>query len=205
MKVYIGQTRSRKLIAELSRLGFGECTNRGEYPPRRRPWFFDNGSFSDWKAGKPWDADAWRRDLDRIREGDTRPDFVVAPDIIAGGAESLEHSRSQLAHLEGFKTYLVAQDGMHPGMVADALEGFAGIFVGGTLEWKMSTGAAWCVLADALGVPCHLGRIGTARRVRWAVDVGAASIDSCLPLWSGDNLRVFRAALKTQKQKRLWS
>ena len=39
MRAYVGQTRSAKLIEELRALGWGECTCRGEYPPRRVPWF----------------------------------------------------------------------------------------------------------------------------------------------------------------------
>ncbi len=50
MKAYCGQTRSRELIAALAKEGIGECTVRGELPPRRRPWFYDNGCYRDWVA-----------------------------------------------------------------------------------------------------------------------------------------------------------
>jgi hypothetical protein len=42
MKVFTGQARGRKLIAELAAHGFGEMVTRAEVPPRRHPWAFDN-------------------------------------------------------------------------------------------------------------------------------------------------------------------
>lgn len=45
------------------------------------------------------------------------------------------------------------------------------------------------------GLPCHVGRVGTARRIAWAKRIGADSIDSCLPLWSRENLDSFLRAL----------
>lgn len=54
---------------------------------------------------------------------------------------------------------------------------------------------AWTDLAHELGLLCHVGRVGGAKRVRWAREIGADSIDSSLPLWSRENLRVFLAAL----------
>ena len=35
MRVYTGQTRSKRAITLCDRLGLGECVNRGELPPRR--------------------------------------------------------------------------------------------------------------------------------------------------------------------------
>jgi hypothetical protein len=43
----------------------------------------------------------------------------------------------------------------------------------------------------------HIGRVGTADRVRWARDVSADSIDSSLPLRHREHLTRFLAALDT--------
>jgi hypothetical protein len=53
MHVYVGQTRSKRLIHQLEQLGFGECTLRGRLPPRRTRfgWFYDNGAFADCGRG----------------------------------------------------------------------------------------------------------------------------------------------------------
>jgi len=203
MKAYVGQTCSRKLIKRLTALGIGECTNRGEMPPRRTPFFYDNGAYSDWTAGREWDEAKWLSELDAVAR--MAPDFVVAPDIVAGGLDSLERSRAYLDRLDGMKPYLVVQDGMRLENVQAAIGGFSGVFVGGTSDWKLETGSAWVDLAHANQVPCHIGRVGTGRKVRWAIDIGADSIDSSLPLWSEGNLRVFLSALRCAGQMRFWT
>jgi hypothetical protein len=203
---YVGQTRGEKLIERLRALGIGECTVRGELPPRRAPWFYDNGAYSDWTAGRAFDGLKFQNDIDRIRRGeiDTPPDFVVAPDQVAGGVRSLEVSLLWIDRLEGLPLYLAVQDGMRPSDVLPVLDVFAGIFVGGTLPWKLATGPQWVDIAHAQGLRCHVGRVGTVPRVDWARTIGADSIDSSLPLWSEGNLQAFVGALKS-RQGRLWT
>lgn len=196
MKVYVGQTRSRRLIRELEALGFGEMTTRTELPPRRAPWAFDNGAFKDWRSGKPFDVPAYQVALDRLSGVGRRPDFLVVPDVPAQGDESLALSLSWAPRLRGVAPlYLVVQDGMGRCQVEQVLHLFDGLFVGGSLPWKIATGRQWCEVAHAGRRPCHIGRVGTFNRVRWALRIGADSIDSALPLWSADNLRRFREAL----------
>lgn len=192
--VYVGQTRAKKLIDALSVMRFGEITQPYEFPPRRLPWALDNGAFAAHKAGKPFDEAAFRTVLDRIT---TAPDFVVCPDIVGGGLNSLALSlawEERLRHT-GYPLALVVQDGMTAADVRPVIERFALLFVGGSLSWKLKTGAMWCRVAKEYGKPCHIGRVGTAKRVAWARRIGAASIDSCLPLWSRDNLDRFVRAL----------
>jgi hypothetical protein len=207
MRVYVGQTRSRSLIARLAELGIGECTNRGELPPRRRPWFLDNGAFSDWRSGRDFDAEGFWSDLTSQDAASAPPDFVVCPDRVATGLESLAFSRLWLERCASarpdLRYYLAVQDGMTRADLG-ALDGFAGIFVGGTLPWKIETGASWVRAARELGVPCHVGRVGTAKRVRWAMRIGADSFDSSLPLWSEENLQSFLTALGSTQTEMPW-
>lgn len=113
MIAYVGQTRSRELIRELQAAGIGECTARGELLPRRRPWFYDNGAFRDWKAGKAFDERSFMRDCDRILCDRLEPDFLVVPDVVGGGLESLALSQAWVPRLEGVAPlYLAVQDGM---------------------------------------------------------------------------------------------
>lgn len=101
--------------------------------------------------------------------------------------------------------YLAVQDGMSEAEVVDALaRGFSGIFIGGTLAWKIQTGAMWTALGRRLGLPVHIGRVGTAKRLAWAIRIGANSVDSCLPLWSRENLLRFRSALDTRQATLGW-
>lgn len=204
MKAYVGQTRSRSLILELIELEFGECTQPREFPPRRTPWFLDNAAFSAWKKGIPFDAKRFTSAMRLAKDYETPPDFVVVPDKVAEGVESLEFSRSwvELCRPLGAPCYLAVQDGMQ--IAEDTISGFDGIFVGGTLEWKIQTGHEWVTLASSIGIPCHIGRVGTAKRIKWAKRIKADSIDSCLPLWSRDNLRIFVNALNNNHQYELF-
>jgi hypothetical protein len=194
---YVGQTRSRALIARLDALGIGECVVRGELPPRRPGRFFhDCGAYRDWRAARPFDVARWMRDMRWMSYRGLRPDFVVVPDVVAGGAASLAWSALWRDAVPAeFPAYLAVQDGMTIDEVAAELDRYDGLFVGGTLDWKLATGGAWVSLAHAHGKRCHVGRVGTAARIQWARSIGADSIDSCLPLRHEEHLVAFVAAL----------
>jgi len=195
VKVYVGQTRGKEWISLMESHGFGEMVVRGEMPPRRKPWAFDNGAYRDWTAGRGFDAVSFLEDLETIWRYDGRPDFIVVPDMVAGGMESLRFSMHWMCRPElrrhKVPLYLAVQDGMTPVAVMDDLRHFQGIFVGGTLDFKLKSGRDWVDLAHQWGIPCHIGRAGTENRVKWARRLGATSIDSCLPLWSEENLARF--------------
>ncbi len=184
MKVYIGQTRSRKLIRSLEYFGFGEMTVREEVPPRRKPWAFDNGAYKDWTAQKPFFEAKFLRAVASAHDAD----FIVVPDIVAGGVSSLEFSESWFDRLKGFRRYLALQDGMTPELVAPLAEKYDGLFLGGTLDWKLATLQEWRDSTRLWGKPLHVGRVGTKKRALLCRRVGVDSIDSCLPLWSTGNL-----------------
>lgn len=202
MRIYVGQSRSSRWIERLVDLGFVECTSRGELPSRRDPWFYDNGAYADFTAKRPFDAAAFRQDVATIAikiAAGYGPDFLVVPDVVAGGLESLRVSSGWLEELRrdlpGCELYLAVQDGMAEASVADLVGRVDGIFVGGTMRWKLDTGAMWVAFAHRHGRSCHIGRCGTRKRVAWARRIGADSLDSCLPLWSEENLDSFLAGL----------
>jgi len=166
---------------------------RGELPPRRTPWAYDNGAFKDWRSGRPFDERRYLADIDMMHlVCNTSPDFVLAPDIVAGGMASLRFSLGWVDRLRRLAPlYLAVQDGMTEADVGSELAPFAGLFVGGSHPWKLRTAEAWAKFAHARGKKLHIGRVGTEKKVRWALRIGADSIDSCLPLWSAENLRRF--------------
>jgi hypothetical protein len=205
MRVYVGQTRSRALIPRLTEMGFGEIVQRHEMVPRRLPYALDNGAFGDWRSGNPFDERKFREAVAHTQYLDyylgDAPDFIVCPDIVAGGLASLAFSLRFVPWLQdrGAPLYLVLQDGMTECDVEPSLPLFQGVFVGGTLPWKISTGERWVRFAHRHGLPCHIGRVGTARRVSWAMRIGADSIDSCLPLWCERYLQDFVAAVDSRQ------
>lgn len=165
-----------------------------------RPWFHDCRTFADWSAGRPFDGVRWMRDQWRIRNRGLTPDFVVVPDIVAGGESSLDLSARERPYVADDRpAYLVVQDGMKPARISRWLDEqpdpYAGLFVGGTLDWKLATAATWVDLAHARGMRCHIGRVGPPDRVRWALDIAADSIDSSLPLRDRGKLVAFLRAL----------
>lgn len=205
MRVFVGQTRARWLTAQLAHRGWGECTCRGELPPRRSPWFYDNGAFRDWKAERPFDSDAFVRDLEAMQEHNITPEWIVTPDLVAGGARSLDYSMGWLDRVADVApAYLAVQDGMSPNSV-EALAGqYAGLFIGGTKAWKWKTADDWVSLGRQLGMPVHCGRVGSGRAARLAREIGLDSVDSSVPLWSVDNLRRFEDGLNDGQMPLPW-
>jgi hypothetical protein len=213
---YVGETRSRALRAEATAIGCGLVVVRGRLGkaavgawPR---WFYDNGAFEDWRAGRAFDAATFELEINALAEGcraptsgglrAPKPDFVVLPDRVGDGGESLGISLDWLGRLGSVLPWALAvQDGGVPEEIPwDAPPSV--LFVGGTLAWRRSTAAEWVRSAHAQGRRCHIGRVGSRSRVRWALDIGADSIDSSLPLCSKAHWRRFAGALAGQAQTR---
>ena len=196
MIVFVGDTRSRKLLEALRAEGIGQAIVRGRLSGRRlAPWFYDNGAFEDFRAGVPFDEAPFRADLAVLDAQSPPPLFAVLPDVVMGGAESLKLSMRWFDEVRRPDWYLAVQNGVEVSHVPWG-SGVAGIFVGGDLAWKRATGARWVEAAHERGLRCHVGRVGTVPRIAWARDCGADSIDSSLPLWSARNMRRFMQALR---------
>lgn len=195
--MYVGQARGARLIARLSGLGWGEMTQPDEFPPRRTPWILDNGAFKLWKSGETFDSERFRSVARRAAAHNPRPEFVVCPDVVAAGLDSLALSLSWVPEFAAMdhRLALVVQDGMRPEDVAPVVAPFSVLFLGGTRAWKLRTAAAWTAFAHAHGLECHMGRAGARDAIRVAREAGADSGDSCLPLFSEENLQAAIAAL----------
>lgn len=131
-----------------------------------------------------------------------RPDFVVLPDVVAGGLASLALSRAWLARIGrlGLRWALAVQDGMTPRHIPWKAP-FDVLFVGGSTPWKLETTRQWAEAAHARGKRCHVGRMGSGVRVAWAKSCGVDSIDSALPLFSAEMLARFRGAMAAPAQE----
>jgi hypothetical protein len=205
MIAYVGDTTARELVKRLKEAGLRSMLVRGRLSRRRLDdWAYDNGGFEDWRNERPFDADQFNADVDAMcayRE-EIQPDFIVLPDKVAQGDASLDYSLEWLheLHERGVRLpcYLAVQDGMEPERTRPCLDGIAGLFVGGTLDWKLARAQDWVHLAHERGIPCHVGRVGSYKRVVWSKLIGADSIDSCLPLWCRAQERRFIHALRQQ-------
>lgn len=196
MIVLLGDTRSKKNVETLKRLGWGRMRILNMTKPfDGEPWALDNGAFGAWRGGKPFDADGFRR---RVAKALTmpRPFMCVLPDIVAGGLESLALSLRWLDELPAsLPWYLVVQDGMTPADVEPHMARLAGLFLGGTDAFK-GTAKTWADLAHAHGKPFHFGRAGSVPKIEMALGSGCDSLDTTFPLWTNERMALFEKLMK---------
>jgi hypothetical protein len=150
------------------------------------PFVLDNGVWSCHQAGVEWSDGPLLRLLDRLAHSDFKPEFVVAPDRIAAGEDSLDFSLRWLetnrSGLGDLPWLLAVQDGMSVARVRDVIleQRLAGIFVGGSTPWKWSSLHEWAELGLALGLRVHVGRVNGQRRAQLCSDLGVTSIDGSM-------------------------
>lgn len=189
MKIYLGLTGKKKVHEFAKRYDLGWC----QTPDNCRPapcgtYCLDNGAFVSYKNGTPFDSDRFYKLMERYPDYD----FVVVPDIVAGGMKSLEYSLSFVDSIKRPR-YLAVQDGMFSQGIREHLSKFDGIFVGGTIPWKMQTMKMWVDIAHLHGIKCHVGRIGNVQGYLICNALGVDSVDGTYPSRNGDErpLRAF--------------
>jgi hypothetical protein len=142
----------------------------------------DNGEFSCWNKGYPFLEKFFLETLIKCYVKKVTLEFIVCPDLVAGGQDSLEFSlKWKQERLCGAPNLALAvQDGMTPKMIHDATAdvGFKYIFVGGTLEWKWKTAKEWVIFAHDHGLKCHIGRVGSENKLDFCHSINADSTDS---------------------------
>lgn len=140
------------------------------------PIGLDNGAWSAFQQKTPFDEPAFGQALDRFG---ARADWVVAPDIVAGGLPSLDLTKRWLPRcLDGCQRVLVAvQDGMEAADVAPLIGPRVGIFIGGSTPWKLRTLDQWCGLGVSAGAWVHVGRVNSMKRINLCSTGGATSFD----------------------------
>lgn len=154
----------------------------------------DNGAWPAFKNNTEFDGKAF---FDLVERAGGSADFVVVPDIVAGGMNSLAFSLSWLPRLRHvWRLLLPVQDGMDVQSVSNVLHAWSGlgIFLGGSTEWKLKTMYGWGMLAAALGRHYHVGRVNTVRRIRLAAEAGAHSFDGTSATMYSCNLPMLEAA-----------
>lgn len=197
MKVFMGQGHNTPWSHNARTMrehNIGSLVCPGEWPPVAYPWVLDNAAFRAFRRNEMWDSCAFECAAYRASLYPERPYFVVAPDVVCGGDKSLILSEYWLPKLRryGLVTYLAVQDGMSPRDPAP----FDGIFIGGSVPWKLSMAPEFVRVAHAVGKPCHIGRMGTPERVEMARRWGADSIDSSAPFWTKAKMAAFLEAIK---------
>ena len=177
-------TGTRSSIEKLNAMNVGLLMVNVWRDPSRWPFFaVDNGCYSSYSKQEEWNPAPFLNLLSRCKREGRKPDFIVIPDRVAS-PESLDFSLRWLPILETmyprFPRYLAIQDGMtvedtSPNIPLDRIQG---LFIGGTMEWKMDNMKSWIDFAHDRGLQCHVGRIGPIQRMMICELAGADSIDS---------------------------
>ena len=192
MKIYLGFTGNKKVAEFMQKYDCGWLFSPSNYSLNfKESFILDNGCFSAYLNNKAWDKTAFYDYLRKMIP--YKPDFTVVPDIVAGGMESLEFS---LNHVNAVPRprYLAVQDGMRINDTRWYFEHFDGVFVGGTVKWKMETAQHWTNIAHLHKIKCHVGRIGTFQGYALCNAWGVDSVDGTNPSRNCDErpLRMFK-------------
>lgn len=174
---YASRTGTKRNLAALRDANWRILVSAtGPLRPEGFPYALDNGAWTAFMAGKPFDESAFVKALSLLGRD---ADWTTIPDIVAGGAASLEFSLRWMRRVldECGRGLLAVQDGLVSGDVADLIGDRVGIFVGGSTAWKLKTMRSWASLARERGAWCHVGRVNTARRIRMCSTAGATSFD----------------------------
>lgn len=174
---YASRTGTRRNLAALRAAGWRLLVSAaGVLRHEGFPYALDNGAWSAYSQGRPWDEAAFVCALRLMGRG---ADWSVLPDVVAGGAASLELSLRWMRPVldECERALLAVQDGMGVGDVRPFLGERVGLLVGGSTAWKLATMPAWGELARQVGCWLHVGRVNTRRRIVLCQTVGATSFD----------------------------
>ena len=136
------------------------------------PFCLDNDAFTAWRDKKPWDEEAWRNFLARIRMTGLKPIWVAVPDSVGNRQETLskwakfEPAISQL----GWPKAFCVQDGMTP---CDVPASADVVFVGGTDVWKFRNLRSWTENFSRV----HCARVNSPEKIELCEELGCESVD----------------------------
>lgn len=177
MICYASRTGKGRNLDALRAAGWRLLISRaGRWRTEGMPYALDNGAWSDFQNGQAFDAEAFRELVERFA---FNADWIVAPDLVAGGHASLAMSVDWLPYLAQRSTLvlLAVQDGMRPEDLVDLVGPRVGIFLGGSTQWKLDQMQLWGEFCAERRAYYHVARVNTVRRIYRAAAAGARSID----------------------------
>ena len=181
MICYASRTGTKRNLAALRAHGWGLLVSRaGAW---RTEGFGricgDNGAWADFQAGRAFDEDAYERFLDWLAAQPVTADWLVLPDIVAGGLASLELSQRYLNRCMSVApmVLIAVQNGMETDHLASLVGPQVGIFLGGSTDWKIARMAEWGKFCAERAVHYHVARVNSISRMSLAASCGADSVD----------------------------
>lgn len=169
---YASRTGTRRNLAALRAAGWRLLVSaRGVLRHEGFPYALDNGAWTAFQRGEPFDVPAFEKAVALLGTG---ADWIVIPDKVGDRDESLRMCAEWLPRLRGIAPLLFAvQDGMTEADVPEE----CGVFLGGSTEWKLATMRYWGEVCRRRGCQYHVARVNSARRIALAKEAGADSID----------------------------
>jgi hypothetical protein len=167
-------------------------------------WAADTGCYGDGFPG----VSAWLAWLAKFTpEQIRRCLFATAPDVVGNAAATLVSALDWLPEIRalGYPAGYVLQDGHEDYAIPWDLLDY--LFVGGSTDFKLGAyAAARAGEARARGIPVHMGRVNSLRRLRYAEAIGCSTVDGTLLIFGPDvNLRRLRRMRRELLEQRpLW-
>lgn len=132
-------------------------------------WALDNGCF-----GNSWSEQRWLKRLEQYATADNCL-FAVVPDVVgdAVGTARLWERWFETVKQYGYRAAFVTQNGC-----AELPSNADALFTGGDNDWKLGS-AAHRLVRDAKrrGLWCHMGRVNSRKRFKYAFEHGYDSVD----------------------------
>ncbi len=174
---YASRTGTRRNLAALRGSGWRLLVSAaGCLRSEGFQYALDNGAWSAYTQGRPFDDRAFTSALRKLGAG---ADWTVLPDVVMGGAASLEMSIGWMRRVldETPRALLAVQNGMKASDVRPFIGERVGIFVGGDTKWKEDTIGEWSALGREAGCWVHVGRVNTVRRIAICTAEAVTSFD----------------------------
>jgi len=205
IKAYASRTGTKTTVAAMRKHGWRMfITPLQQYaslPPL--PYAIDNGAWSCHLQNHTFAKieDRFTQLVDRWGQN---ADFIIVPDIVAGGLESLAFSLEWLPKIKTPLRLLAVQDGMKHHHIERHLKKNIGIFVGGSTEWKLKTIGYWGNLAKRTKAYIHVGRVNTAQRITACLDADIDSFDGTSVTKFPSTIHLLDSA-RRQQQTSIWN
>ena len=185
MMIYISIGGGKKINACVKNHDLGWCLAPDNINnPKSQRYFLDNGKFHAEIHEKIWAVNPFKVLMGKYPDYD----FVVLPDKpqinpvrdrILGRKLALLSIQESLKYIDEIPgpVYFAVQDWMMQSDIIPLMDRIDGLFVAGSLEWKIKTAFDWSNLAHAFNKKCHGARMNPYELLRYAHYSGLDSVD----------------------------